>query len=321
MSIREICQKLACDCTADSIIRFLCEKNFSTLQNKKPLNLNLTAKDRANCGLNDSFSRFSEPGIAGYIELDDGTSLPVFCVRLTDGSLNERSCRKLQFDYAKHLLPFVSSNWDIYNLPSPCSNGIFVFADNQKHFRMSLIEGVEKEKNRVRYRRYTFYVDPEATNRTFIERMAMDWSTFDNIKEAFSVERLSDEFFEKYKAHYADFVAFATGKRMKEVKNKWLEVDDEHEKRKEDIMSQFAKFGNADKAFRDYVKKMMGRLVFLQFLAKKGWLGVPEGEAWGKGDRKYLQNLFNSKSKEIQDNFLEKVLEPLFFDTLNTDRK
>ena len=64
----------------------------------------------------------------------------------------------------------------------------------------------------------------------------------------------------------------------------------------------------------------MGRLVFLQFLQKKGWLGVKEGEAWGSGDKNFLYNLFNKANDNIQKDFLESALEPLFFKTLNVER-
>lgn len=59
---------------------------------------------------------------------------------------------------------------------------------------------------------------------------------------------------------------------------------------------------------RDYIKKLLGRIVFLCFLQKKGYLD-------GRAD--YLAQLFN-KAGSAQENFLEKVLEPLFFNILNT---
>ena len=64
-------------------------------------------------------------------------------------------------------------------------------------------------------------------------------------------------------------------------------------------MQEFVHFPNPEKAIRDYVKKLMGRLVFLQFLQKKGWLGVPANAEWGTGDAEFIQNLFaNTKDKD-----------------------
>ena len=62
----------------------------------------------------------------------------------------------------------------------------------------------------------------------------------------------------------------------------------------------------------------MGRLVFLQFLQKKGWLGVPVNANWGNGDREFIQNLFENASDK--DTFVDNVLEPLFND-INSERK
>ena len=73
---------------------------------------------------------------------------------------------------------------------------------------------------------------------------------------------------------------------------------------------KFAHFANPEKAVRDYVKKLMGRLVFLQFLQKKGWLGVPLNEDWGNGDLEFMQNLF-AKTK-YKDHFIDNVLEVAF---------
>ena len=63
-----------------------------------------------------------------------------------------------------------------------------------------------------------------------------------------------------------------------------------------------------EKPIRDYVKKLLGRIVFLHFLQKKGWLGVPADKEWGDGDRDFMLKLFqnaNENQKERQDNFQE----------------
>ena len=50
---------------------------------------------------------------------------------------------------------------------------------------------------------------------------------------------------------------------------------------------------------RDYIKKMMGRIVFLYFLQSKGWL-----------DRnlQYMHDLFYDAYDEVKGDFLDKVL-------------
>ena len=137
---------------------------------------------------------------------------------------------------------------------------------------------------------------------------------FDDITEAFSVEKVSKEFFDNYRSIYADIVCYVTGKRIVKDGNKWVEKQECEPN--EFIMQQFSRFSNPEKSVRDYVKKLMGRLVFLQFIQKKGWLGVPvDDDTWTKGDKKFIQNLFASYGDK--DNFIDNVLENLFNDINN----
>lgn len=136
-----------------------------------------------------------------------------------------------------------------------------------------------------------------------------------DIEEAFDVEALSDEFFGKYKDFYEQFVQYVTGKRFVKSGGKWKEkkIHEPHEQ-------MYADFGRNDKHVRDYVKKMMGRIVFLHFLQKKGWMGVPENKKWGEGDVEFMLHLFEYSSEKQKENFLDEVLEPLFAGGLDTDR-
>ena len=134
--------------------------------------------------------------------------------------------------------------------------------------------------------------------------------TLEDFEDAFSVEKLSKEFFSKYKEIYEDFVEFITGKRYVKKGSKWTEVK-AHE-------AQFQLrnyFNNNEKSARDFFKRMLGRIVFLYFIQKKGWLAVPKEKSWGVGDPDYLYKLFH-KAK-YKDSFYSDYLVPLFFDTLN----
>lgn len=134
--------------------------------------------------------------------------------------------------------------------------------------------------------------------------------TLNDFEEAFSVEKLSKDFFRNYKEIYEDFVEFITGKRFVKKGNKWTEIKT-HE-------AQFQLrnyFNNDEKAARDFFKRMLGRIIFLYFIQKKGWLAVPKGKKWGEGNADYLYQLFhNAKYKE---SFYSDELVPLFFETLN----
>lgn len=169
-------------------------------------------------------------------------------------------------------------------------------------------------------KRFTFMLGPKQSCRTVADNFQklMDKEgeiELQDIEEAFDVEALSDEFFGKYKEFYEQFVQYVTGKRFVKSGGKWKEkkIHEPHEQ-------MYAAFGRNDKYVRDYVKKMMGRIVFLHFLQKKGWMGVPKDKNWGEGDVEFMLHLFEYSSEKQKENFLDEVLEPLFADGLDTDR-
>ena len=69
----------------------------------------------------------------------------------------------------------------------------------------------------------------------------------------------------------------------------------------------------------DFAKKLMGQIVFLYFIQKKGWLGVEKGKDWGTGPHDFLRRLARRRYGKYE-NFFNDILEPLFYDTLATDR-
>ena len=172
------------------------------------------------------------------------------------------------------------------------------------------------QKESTDTKRYTYLLGEGHRSRTAIQQFEELKKSDLNLKaltKAFSVEAVSKMFFDEYKKNYEDIIQFITGKRMVKVANKWEEqVKNEP---CEAIMQEFAHFPDPEKSVRDYVKKLMGRLVFLQFLQKKGWLGVKNGE-WGSGDAEFLQTLY--KNCDDKDHFVDKVLEELF-NELNTE--
>ena len=60
-----------------------------------------------------------------------------------------------------------------------------------------------------------------------------------------------------------------------------------------------------------YVKKLLGRIVFLYFLQKKGWLGATDDQ-WTNGSQNFMSMLFNSATAEQKSDFLDEILEPLY---------
>lgn len=119
---------------------------------------------------------------------------------------------------------------------------------------------------------------------------------------AFSVEKLSDEFFTEYKdTHYARFCEHLSS--LTDIQRKNAFGDDK----------------DAAKRLRNFVKKLLGRLVFLHFLQKKGWLGAPAVRTdWAGGDPRFFQNLL--KNYPQPEKFYSGCLTKLFFETLNVRR-
>ncbi len=176
------------------------------------------------------------------------------------------------------------------------------------------------EKDVSEAKRFTFLLGPNQSCRTAAQnfvKLAQSASTgiptMDAVRKAFDVEALSDEFFAKYKKYYEEFVKYITGKRFKKVGKKWKEVS-------EGVPNEaiYKAFDKDDKAVRDYVKKLLGRIVFLHFLQKKGWLGGKK--SWSDGDREFMLHLYQRSSEAQKENFLDGVLEPLFDKGLDEDR-
>lgn len=235
----------------------------------------------------------------GYITLNENgieRQIAVYDVTLAQGIILERNrvgLRNLLRKYWKDIdAAFITyhnnekSNWRftyVSELTGYDSDGEFV-------------------KIKTEPKRYTYVLGEGESTRTAAERFTAiankgSKATLDDVKEAFSVEKLSKAFFDEYKKHYDIFCDFMVSKP--------------------NIRQTI--FNGDEKGIRDFNKKLLGRIVFLYFIQKKGWLGVPAKSDWGKGDFDFLTNLF--KNTKNPDLFYSELLSKLFFDTLNTKRK
>ena len=225
----------------------------------------------------------------GSIDTTDYFRIGLFHYRIRQGSVaNKRvGLRNL-------VKPFLRYEFD----------AALVVFDSGDHWRLSFISDIKGESTSPKRYTYVFGSD-ELLYKTPIERfnyLQKKGVSFENLKAAFSVEALSDEFFNKYREQYADFIQYVTGKRFVKVGSKW-----EERKLGTPNPQLMEAFGHDEKKIRDYIKKMMGRITFLHFLQRKGWMN---------GDLNYMQNLF--ERSWYKDNYLDAVLEPLFFGILNT---
>ncbi|MEA2113152.1 MAG: TaqI-like C-terminal specificity domain-containing protein, partial [Patescibacteria group bacterium] len=69
----------------------------------------------------------------------------------------------------------------------------------------------------------------------------------------------------------------------------------------------------------NFAKKLLGQIIFLYFLQKKGWFGVGRDDDWDTGSKHFLRELFKKKHGDY-NNFFNDILEPLFYDALRNDR-
>ncbi len=198
---------------------------------------------------------------------------------------------------------------------------IFHYDDDSRwDWRFSYCHKGATDKEMTDNKRYTFLLGPGQSCRTATEnfiKLADKHKDIEisDIERAFDIEALSKEFFIKYKEQYEKFVCYITGKKYEKVGNKYVEkiVGLPHP-------TMYDDFNHDDKLVRDYIKQLLGRITFLHFLQKKGWLGVPEGGQWGEGDTQFMRNLFINSADEQKDDFLDLILEPLFDKGLDTDR-
>ena len=192
-------------------------------------------------------------------------------------------------------------------------------------WRLSWLMRTDSQVRTSTPKRYTYLCGPAYSCRTIAERFEKlqndPRKTLDTITKAFDVETLSEEFFKEYKVMYDDIIQWITGQRIIKKDGKWKEAGALHTGAGDDVYQRFYnRFGPDEgvvtKAIRDYVKKLLGRLVFIQFLQKKGWLKID-----GVASSNFLLDLFNNVSENCQDDFIEKVLEKVVYLLLNNENR
>lgn len=188
----------------------------------------------------------------------------------------------------------------------------FVAPDGE-NWRFSFIkmEYTFNEKGKVEEeftpaRRYSFLVGKHETSHTAQSRLLPlllddeSQPTLKDLEDAFSVEKTTKEFFEKYRDLFL---------RIEESLDAVLKKD---AKVKTDFKAK-----NVHTV--DFAKKLLGQIVFLYFLQKKGWFGVQRGCPWGSGSKHFLRELFDKQHGDY-NNFFNDILEPLFYEALRLER-
>lgn len=155
-------------------------------------------------------------------------------------------------------------------------------------------------------RRWSFLVGESENSHTaqsqLVELLANESNklTLKNLEDAFNIEKVTKEFFKKY------------AELFNNLKDALEEIIKSDQKVKSDFETKSINSV-------DFSKKLLGQIVFLYFLQKKGWFGVKRDDNWGKGPKDFLRRLFDKEYIQY-NNFFNDVLEPLFYEALRIDR-
>ena len=208
----------------------------------------------------------------GQMEDADGRLLGFFYTRVADGG----DVRRKRVGLRKLIQPYLKYDVD----------GAIAIFDDGSHWRLSYI--CDLKEGNTSAKRFSYILgDEQGQYKTPIERLGKVAEKngrfkLSDLREAFSVDALSKEFFDEYHRHYDRICDYIIHSHINTLTHLHI---------------------------HDYVKKMMGRIVFLHFLQKKGWLN---------GNLAFLRDLFFFSPH--QGDFLEQVLEPLFFGIFNTEK-
>ena len=201
--------------------------------------------------------------------------------------LSERSGKKAQYEKAKKIL----KEFNIFDA------GIFIFYDQNKNFRFSLIYAnyLAKKRDWNSFRRFTYFVSREFTNNTFLQRIGdSDFLTLENIKEAFSVEPVNKEF-------YRNVARF-----FNELAGGEVQLGSRVEKHKR-ILILPSVAENAKTTYQEFTVRLIGRIIFCWFLKHK---------KSGNGASLISEDLLSSRTAKITSNYYHSILEKLFFEIL-----
>ena len=294
----------------------------------------------------------------GYYTGSDKKRVALFSVCLKDDNKVENA-RGMQRSFVKSLLQ-----------GSKCEGALVAFftKGDVAKWRLSLVRldyefsGGKLSEKLTPAKRYSYLVGDKEPCHTAQERLFPIFAnddenpSLDTLEEAFSVEAVTKDFFDRYREKYLD---------LKE----YLESN-----------PQFVKEA-AERGFdsEQFAKKLMGQIVFLYFIQKKGWLGVNafpavltekeyrkafyrsgskpkelmtiaykpgsdgdyhrdndailklsdddetflstlvKGDPWGTGPKDFMNTIFEGCIKKGQ-NFFDDYLEPLFYTGLNKNR-
>lgn len=189
-----------------------------------------------------------------YAKYEDNKrrSIGVLIIKLQSNK-NPANARTLQRNYIAHLL-------NRFELDSALAA---IYSETDDIWRLSFVKqeldfGEGKFKTKFTpAKRYSYLFGKDEPNHTAKEQLLdllennNKQYSIEEIEEKFSVEKVTKDFFENYKENYL---------KLKET----LEANEEF----------ISEANRCDFTSEEFTKKLMGQIVFIYFLQKKGWLGI-----------------------------------------------
>lgn len=276
--IQNLVEKLVENFSHDNLRYLFREKteNFNKLEKKLELDV--------------KFDIFSNAMHFGNIELDNESRM-IVCTFLTNKELSDKSGKKVQYELARKILK-ENIGYDA---------GFFIFYDSKGDFRLSLVYDIPEGKGKrswSNFRRYTYYISKDQTNKTFINTFSeiKKFDTLESIIDAFSVEKVTKEFYQKIAIL---FTTLTGGKRNNGSKSL-------------DMKGELKIPDNNDTTRKEFSVRLLGRLLFSWFLKKKKSTN---------GTSLISDEVLSRKAMLRADNYYHDIIEPLFFEVLNTKIK
>ena len=214
----------------------------------------------------------------GEADLINTVELIVIAAK-TEATLTNRTGKKRQYDIAKKILKEEDKD-----------AAFFIFYDNDGNFRFSLIRVNfhDSSKDFTDFRRYTYYVSPKQTNKTFKSQISKcNFNSLDSIQEAFKVKPITKEFYEKLQHWY--FWA---------IKNVKFPEDAEKETNGREIA----------------IIRLITRIMFIWFMKVRKL--IPDN-LFDEGEIRKILKDFSEK----ESTYYKAILQNLFFATLNTKQE
>lgn len=242
--------------------------------------------------------------IGKYVD-PEGEALDVLIVEVKSLTKLERARTALRNFVIKHLSKFEKDYALVAFYSKEDGGADWRFSFIKLEYRSELDEEKGKVKLKKEFtpaKRYSFLVGKyekayTAKNQLLplLQNIANN-PTIEELETAFSIEKVTDEFFSQYKDLYIKLYEHFENDSLVKAAIERAKIDNTR-----------------------FTKKLLGQIVFLYFLQKKGWLGVAQNERWGTGKKRFVQELFE-QAKAEGVNFFKDKLQYLFYEALAKER-